>query len=323
MARPKNKFLPSIFEEKQDEKIQDFRKALKITEDEEENVDLEVRTGMHEGEGADEKNLREQQGTRSRASTGKFKALVRSLSELRMDNTSSWRSRRQGSAFVGGNRIKSGIPSGNRAFGYGQRKITSPGVNRARAIDVPDVVDLTNPEEVKNIAKRFFEEELKMDLSDPRFHKPEDFIKSLRWKAERKFSYEELWHRGRNSLQPSALMNNLEIFQNTPNVMKNKKALINKNGQGDVFEKLPSFPQLESKYFQVCYSKPRTGGDGNIEKKKLTTSFKEPSESGPRRRRGRILNPIRWDVKKSKKALRWRGQAQERTLKQKQLEEKN
>ena len=65
----------------------------------------------------------------------------------------------------------SGIPSGNQSFGYRQRKITTPGlVNRGSAIDVLEVINLTNPEEAKNLTKRFFEDELKMDLADPRFN---------------------------------------------------------------------------------------------------------------------------------------------------------
>ena len=64
-----------------------------------------------------------------------------------------------------------GIPSGNRSFGYRQRKITSGGgVNWGRAIDILEVINLTNPEEAKNLPKRFFEDELKMDLADPRFN---------------------------------------------------------------------------------------------------------------------------------------------------------
>ena len=317
MARPRNKFLPSIFEEKNDDKIQDFRKTLKITEDEDVDVDLEVRSGMHEGEGADEKSVREELPTRGgRASTaGKFKSLVRSLSETRFEN-GSWRSKRQGSAFVGRKRVNSGIPSGNRSFGYGQRKITSPGVNRGRAVDMPEVIDLTNPEEAKNIARRFFEDELKMDLADPRFNKPEDFIASLRWKAERKFSYSELWHRRRSSIHASSLIKNPEIFQLNANTVNNKLAKL--NNQEELFEKLPQFSQLESKYFQVAYSKPKTGGNGNSHgRKKLTSSFREQTEAaGPKRRQGRILNPIPRDAKKSKNALRLRGQSQVNGLKQ-------
>ena len=296
MARPRNKFLPSIFEEKNDDKIQDFRKALKITEDEDVDVDLEVRSGIHEGEGADEKSLREEVATRgSRASTGKFKSLVRSLSETRFEN-GSWPSKRQGSAFVGRNRINSGIPSGNRTFGYGQRKITSPGVNRGRAVDMPEVIDLTNPEEAKNIARRFFEDELKIDLADPRFNRPEDFIASLRWKAERRFSYSELWHRRRSSIHTSSLINNPEIFQFNANTVNNKFAKL--NNQQERFEKLPQFSQLESKYFQVAYSKPKTGGNCNLKgREKLTSSFREQTEvARPKRKQGRILNPILRDA---------------------------
>ena len=291
MATPRNKFLPSIFEEKNDDKIQDFRKALKISEDEEEDLHLSVRLGMHDGEGADEKNLR----YHIRSRTGKFKGLVRSLIETRFDQ-SSWRSKRQASAFAGGKRINSGISSsGKLSFGYGQRKVTSPGVNRGRAVEMPEVIDLTNPEEVKNIAKRLFEEELKMDLADPRIDKPEDFIASLRWKAERKFSYGELWHRRRSSLDAASLISNPEIVQPNTNKVNNKlDKRTNKNNQENFFEKLQPFPQLESKYFQVCYSKPKTAGNGNLtEKKKLTTSFKEQAEYGSKRRRGRILNETR------------------------------
>ena len=43
-----------------------------------------------------------------------------------------------------------------------------------------EVINLTNPEEAKNLTKRFFEDELKMDLADPRFNNwPEYFIASL------------------------------------------------------------------------------------------------------------------------------------------------
>ena len=323
-GRPRNKFLPSIFEEKNDYKIQDFRKPLKISEDDEGDLDGAVRSGMYEaGEGVDEKIPREQQGPRSRMGAARWKTLIRSYSDNRVDavSQSGWRLKRQGSAFVGGNRLNSGVPSSNRSFG--QRKITSPGVNRARAVDMPEVIDLTNPEEVKSIAKRLFEKELEMDLSDPRFDKPEDFIASLRWKAERKFSYGELWHRRQTSLQATTLPNNAEIFETTTNTANNKQERVNKNNEVNFFEKLQPYSQLESKYFQVCYSKPKTAGNGNIERKKLTTSFKEQDEGGSKRRRGRILNPIRRDVQKTKNALRWQGQNLKKAVGQNQTEEKS
>lgn len=62
-------------------------------------------------------------------------------------------------------------------------------MNRARHVDEAEVIDLTNSEEVKEIARRFFQDELKVDLLDSLFDKPEDFIPNLWWKAERKFSY--------------------------------------------------------------------------------------------------------------------------------------
>ena len=33
-----------------------------------------------------------------------------------------------------------------------------------------EVINLTNPEEAKNLTELFFEDELKMDLADPRFN---------------------------------------------------------------------------------------------------------------------------------------------------------
>lgn len=57
MAQGRNKLLPSIFEEKNDDRIQDFRKALKISEDDdkEENHRLGmVRLGIHNAESADD-----------------------------------------------------------------------------------------------------------------------------------------------------------------------------------------------------------------------------------------------------------------------------
>ena len=43
-----------------------------------------------------------------------------------------------------------------------------------------EVINLTNPEEAKNLTELFFEDELKMDLADPRFNNwPEYFIVSL------------------------------------------------------------------------------------------------------------------------------------------------
>ena len=325
MARSRNKFLPSIFEEKQDDKIQDFRKALQISEDEEDEVELAVRSSIHDGQGVDEIVLQEQLGPRCRTGNIKRKTLVRSFSDNRMEHNNPWRSKRQNSAFVGGSRLNSSLLAGNRSFG--QRKITSPGVNRGRAMDMPEVIDLTNPEEVKNIAKRFFEEELKMDSSDPRFIKPEDFIANLHWKAERKFSYGELWHRRRNSLPPTALsVNSPDTFPPPANNLSKKLAptTVNKTNQGGLYEKLKPFPQLGSKYFEVCYSKPKTAVHGNTEiKKTLTTSFKEEKDCGLKRGRQRILNPIKRNVQKSNNLLRWRAQHQSKILGKKQVEEKN
>lgn len=305
MARPRSKFLPSIFEEKQDEKIQEFRKTLQINDDEEEHMKGTVRSGIYDGESVDEKILQDQQNPRLRVSTAKLKTPVRSSSESRLDQN-SWRSKRRHSAFAGGNRLNSSILGGNKSFGYGQRKITSPGVNRGRAVDMPEVIDFTNQEDVKNIAKRFFEEELQMDLSDPRLNKPEDFIASLRWKAESKFSYGELWHRPRNSLQSTAsVSDSSEMFQSTASSLDRKQAPIEKTNRNNFHDKLRPFPQLKSKYFQVCYSKPKTIGDANNMKKKLTTSLiKQQADYGYRRKRYRILNPIRQDEKKSDNILK-------------------
>lgn len=303
MARPRSKFLPSIFEEKQDEKIQEFRKALQINDDEEEHMKGTVRSGIYDGESVDEKILQDQQNPRLRVSTAKLKTPVRSSSESRLDHN-SWRSKRRHSAFAGGNRLNSSILGGNKSFGYGQRKITSPGVNRGRAVDTPEVIDLTNQEDVKNIAKRFFEEELQMDLSDPPLNKPEDFITSLRWKAESKFSYSELWHRRRNSLQSTALSDSSEMFQSTVSSLDRKQAPIEKTNRSNLYDKLKPFPQLKSKYFQVCYSKPKTIRDANTVNKTFSTSLiKQQADYGYRRKKYRILNPIRRHEKKSDNIL--------------------
>lgn len=317
MAQARNKFLPSIFEEKNDDKIQDFRKALKIREDddEEENDNL-VRSAIHEGESVDENKasiaMSKDPSVPRRAGTAaaRWKPLLRSFSESRMDQ---WRSKRQGSAFVGGNRINSSISSSQRSFGIGQRKITSPGVNRARQVDVAEVIDLTNPEEVKEIARRFFQDELKMDLLDPRFDRPEDFIASLRWKAEKKFSYGELWQRrmsGAGLNGHAALMNNAIVNQRLNN---EKPAQINKYSQ------VQPYTQIDSPFFKISYSKPKAlkTSDGNsfVEKKNLTTSVKRQADYvdyASRRRRGRILNPIGREVKTSKNRLCGKSQVEKK-----------
>ncbi|XP_078382238.1 uncharacterized protein LOC144664910 [Oculina patagonica] len=312
MARARNKFLPSIFEEKNDEKIQDFRKALKISEDDEEEQETNnlVRSAIHEEESADENkasmaakdpSVPRRAGT---ASWSRLKPLVRSLSESRMDQ---WRSKRQGSAFAGGSRINSGIASGQRSFGIGQRKITSPGVNRAR-VEVAEVIDLTNPEEVKQIARRFFQDELKMDLLDPRFDRPDDFLASLRWKAERKFSYGELWQR-----RMSGGYNGHATLANSSTI--NQRLNTNKLEQINKYSQVQPYTPIDSPFFQVSYSKPKalktSNGNSFAEKKTLTTSFKQQADYGSRQKRGRILNPLRREVKTSKNSLRRCRQTQE------------
>jgi len=55
-----------------------------------------------------------------------------------------------------------------------------------------EVINLTSPEGAKNLAKRFFEDELKMDLADPRFNNwPEYFIASLLESVE-KFQFQSV-----------------------------------------------------------------------------------------------------------------------------------
>ena len=49
-------------------------------------------------------------------------------------------------------------------------ELWSQGINRGSAIDTLEVISLTNPEEAKNFTKRFFKDELKMDLTDPCFN---------------------------------------------------------------------------------------------------------------------------------------------------------
>ena len=71
-----------------------------------------VRSAVYDAESADENKtaLLKAPGVARRAgTTARLKSLVRSFPESRMEQ---WRSKRQGSAYVGGNRINSGIPSG-------------------------------------------------------------------------------------------------------------------------------------------------------------------------------------------------------------------
>ena len=290
MARARNNFLPSIFEEKNDDKIQDFRKALMISEDEdEENGSLaKVRSAVYDADSADDNKPSSPQ----RVITGRIKPPIRRFSESH--GMEQWRSKRQSSAYVGRSRSNSCIPSGQRSFGIGQRKITSPGVNRARQVDVVDVIDLTNPEEVKEIARRFFQDELKMDFLNARFDEPEDFLASPRRKAEREFIYGELWQRkmsGGGHFYQTIMMNSNQRTTNDEHVQQNKHSRIH------------PYSHTAASFLQISYSKPtvlKTLDTAYAEKKKLTTSFKPQADYGSRRTRGRIPNPIRRDKKKKK-----------------------
>ncbi|PFX27124.1 hypothetical protein AWC38_SpisGene8197 [Stylophora pistillata] len=147
-----------VRKKRNDDKIQDLRKALKINEDDVKELDqlAMVHSALHEAETVEENNgsvIRDRQNSipryldtsipryldtsiPRRIGTGRVKPLSRSFSESRIDQ---WRSRRQSSAFVGASRINSSIPSGQRSLG--QREITSSGVNRARQVDVAEVID--------------------------------------------------------------------------------------------------------------------------------------------------------------------------------------
>ena len=292
MARARNNFLPSIFEEKNDDKIQDFRKALMISgdDDEENGRQANVRSAIHNVDSAEDNKP----STPQRAITvARMKPPIRRFSESH--GLEQWRSKRQGSAYVGRSRSNSCIPSSQRSFGIGQRKITSPGVNRARQVDVADVIDLTNPEDVKEIARRFFQEELKMDFLDLRFDEPEDFLASPKRKAEREFIYGELWQRkmpggGHNDL--TTMMNNNQRTTNDEQVQKNNQSRIH------------PYSHTDSSFLQIFYSKPTLlkalDATSYAEKKKLTAAFKPQADYSSRRTRGRIPKPIRQDVKKTK-----------------------
>ena len=292
MARARNNFLPSIFEEKNDDKIQDFRKALMLSEDddEENGRQANVRSAIHDADSTEDNKP----STPQRAITAaRIKPPIRRFSESH--GMEQWRSKRQGSAYVGRSRSNSCIPSSQRSFGIGQRKITSPGVNRAsRQVDVADVIDLTNPEDVKEIARRFFQEELKMDFLDLRFDEPDDFLASPRRKAETEFIYGELWQRklsgGRHNNQ-IIMMNNNQRTNNDEQVQKNKQSRIR------------PYSHTDSSFLQISYSKPTVlktlDATSYAEKKKLTVSFKPQADCGSRRTRGRVPKPIRRDVKKN------------------------
>ena len=303
MVRVRSKFLPSIFEEKNDDKIQDFRKAFMLSEDDdEENGRLaKVRSAIHDAETADDNKPI----TPGRAiTTAGFKAPIRRFSESRMEPS---RSKRQGSAYAGGSRSNSCISLGQRSFGIGQRKITSPGVDRARQADAA-VIDLTNPEGVKEIAQRLFQDELKLDMLKPRFDEPEDFLTRLRWKTESTFTYGELWQRemsagGHNNL--TIMMNNATINQRTTNdklVQKNKHSKANSHSHTD-------YP-----FLQISYSRPTVlktlDTTRFVEKKNLTTSYKPQADYGSTRTRDRILNQIR-RYRKKDKHFEKRGQTQD------------
>ena len=93
-----------------------------------------VRSGIHNAERTDDNKP----STPRRAiTTARFKPLIRRFSESQIEK---WRSKRQGSAYVGGSRSNSCIPSGQRSFGIGQRKLMSAGVNRERQVD-EEVID--------------------------------------------------------------------------------------------------------------------------------------------------------------------------------------
>lgn len=291
MARAKNNFLPSIFEEKNDDKIQDFRKALMISEDDDEDNALlaKVRSAVQDTDSTDDNKP----STPQRAITAaRIKPPIRRFSESH--GMEQWRSKRQRSAYVGRSRSNSCIPSGQRSFGIGQRKITSPGVNRAgRQVDVADVIDLTNPEEVKEIARRFFQDELNLDL---RFDEPEDFLASPSRKA--------LWQQTMSG-----------GGHNNQTIMMNKHTTNDEQVQKNRQSRIYPYSHTASSFLQISYSKPTVlktlDATSCAEKKKLTASFKPQADYGSRRTRGRIPNPIRRDVKKKTDTLRNRRQTQD------------
>lgn len=274
-SKGKNNFLPSIFEEKQDDKIQDFCQALQINQEyQDDGIEGSVRSGFF---GSDAHRETIPQRLRSRSGTVNLGTLNRRLSGSSSESGSS-RALRQNSAFAWGNRSKSGILGGYGSLGYGHRKNYSPDVNMMHEEHVPEVIDLNNPEQVKNIAKRFFKEELNMDLSDPVLTKTDDLIARLRWKAEKKFSYDELWHRRRNSLEYTDWLTQGEIAHPSASVFPRSQLSINRNSCKGFNEKLKPFPQLKSKYFEVYYTKPNTNGKSKIENENLATYFGAKSE---------------------------------------------
>ena len=291
-SKAKSKFLPSIFEEKQEDKIQDFLQALQIDDVgvQQHQMEGSVRSGFN---GSDAYS--ETPGPRSRAGTANVGNLGRRSSDSSFENCSS-RSKRQNSAFAWGIRSKSVIMGGKGSLGYGQRTISSLGVSRGQDDYAPEVIDLTNPEQVKNIATRFFKE-----LSDPGFNNPEDTTTSWSWKTERKFSCDELWHPRRNSsdLTTSTWVSNGEILSPFRSISGTSQAPMDKSNFRGFHDNSRPLPQLKSKYFEVYYTEPNTTQKIKIEKENLTTSFEGQSNCVSKKRRKRILSPIRREVKRS------------------------
>lgn len=290
-SKAKSKFLPSIFEEKHEDKIQDFLQALQIDDVERDQMEGSVRSGFN-GSNA----YSETQGPRSRAGIAKMGNLGRRSSDSSFEICSSHQSKRQNAAFAWGIRSKSGIMGGKGSFGYGQQKSPSPGVSRSLEDYTPEVIDLTDPEQVKNIAARFFEE-----LSDPRFNNSEDITASWSWKTERKFSCDELRDRGRNSsdLTTSTWVSNREILRPFRSTSGKSQAPMDKSNFRGFHENSRPLPQLKSKYFEVYYTEPKTTRKIKIEKKNLATSFESQSNCVSKKRRERILSPIRREVERS------------------------
>ena len=309
--------LPAINEdsEKNDDRIQDLKKALDIEKEEnhKDSKPLRVRSAQNAENDID---LQKELPAPKRA-PGK-NPLLRTNSERNLE----WgRGKRQGPGFMNSQRARTGILSTRqKLFGFGQRKVTSPRIDNGRQKlslnDVPDTIDLTKHEHVRTILQRFYVQDLKMDSSDPRLEGSEDYINSLRAKSQRKFSIGELWHNnssanGRKSKNPLSSVDDKKAL----NRLRKEQA---EDSPSKIFSRTLEKFELKPT-FDVSYARPMTltslqTGLPETRKaltssfqeqpndvRKYTTTFREQPKTVPKQRKGRFLRPIK--QKRKSKAI--------------------
>ena len=310
-------FLPSINEdsERSDEKIQDLKRALRIEKDEgrRSRDALRVRSAQ-DGDVKTTDSVDKPEGPTKKGKN----PLTRTSSERNLD---PWNRKRQGPGFANGSqRARTGLTNTRQKFfGFGQRKITSPRIDNGKqklaVNDVPDTIDLTKPEDVQTILQRFYAQDLKMDSSDPRLTGSDDFIDSLRGKAQKKFSIGELWHGSVPAQHPSSVRKHQPSTK--PHRIDRQSAIVrlrehqSEDSPGKIFaRKLESLQNKPT--FSVSYGQPVSlgsvrGANAPKARKVLTSSSfnQQPittnkhtllrAQPNPAcaRKRGKYLRPIK------------------------------